>query len=127
MLLANSDAALNLLPKAIAEAQDAVRIDPKRSASYSFLAELQERNKDISSAEENYRKAVSVDPKSVSALLILGRFYARRNRPADAREGISIRYCDKSSRPYSACHARRALPKPGPKGSSPAGIAGHQG
>ena len=86
MLLANSDAALNLLPKAIAEAQDAVRIDPKRSASYSFLAELQERNKDISSAEENYRKAVSVDPKSVSALLILGKFYARQNRPADAQK-----------------------------------------
>src|SRR5690348_4569542 len=63
-LLANSDAALGLLPKAISEAQAAVRMDPKRSASYSFLAELQERNKDISSAEENYEKATSEDPKS---------------------------------------------------------------
>ena len=126
VLLANSDAALNLLPKAIAEAQDAVRIDPKRSASYSFLAELQERNKDISSRGRKLQKSRFRGPEICFGTSYPWQILCASESAGRRPEGFSIRYCDKSSRPYSARHARRALPEPGPQGSGPAGIAGHQ-
>jgi tetratricopeptide (TPR) repeat protein len=86
MLLSGADAALGNLPKAIAEALQGIQMDPNRSASYLFLAELQERNKDVASAEKNYQKAQSVDPKSAPAILAYGRFCARQNRLADAQK-----------------------------------------
>ena len=67
-------------------------MDPKRSASYSFLAELQERNKDISAAEQNYEKAVSMDPKSVPAILTSRQVLRPSESVGRRSEGISIRH-----------------------------------
>src|SRR5579864_7052325 len=84
MLLADTDAAQGDLPAAMRAAQQAIRMDPKRSASYLNLGEFQERNKDLPSAERNYQTAISVDPKSTSAVLAYGGFCERQKRFADA-------------------------------------------
>ena len=47
---------------------------PAASQSYLNVAVIQEKNKDLAAAEESYKKAVSLDPKSTSALMALGAF-----------------------------------------------------
>ena len=41
-------------------------MDPYRAGSYLNLALLQERNKEFASAEQNFRKSLALDPKSVN-------------------------------------------------------------
>ena len=86
-LLADADAPTDL-PKAVAEAQQAVAMDASRANSYLNLAMLQERNKDFAAAEQNFRKAISLDPKSTAAMVLLGRFYASQKRIPEAEKQL---------------------------------------
>jgi tetratricopeptide (TPR) repeat protein len=73
------------LATAIDEAKKAVAMDPTRSDSYLNLALLQERNKDLA-AEQNFQKAISLNPKSAGAVTALGRFYVAQKRFQDAEK-----------------------------------------
>ena len=68
---------------AIHEMQQAIAENPGRSESYLMLALLQQSTLP-DQAEENFKKAVAVDPKSLSAQLMLGGFYMSRNRQPEA-------------------------------------------
>ena len=68
---------------AIQEMQQAIAANPGRSESYLMLALLQQSALP-DQAEENFKKAVAVDPKSLSAQLMLGGFYVTRNRQTEA-------------------------------------------
>jgi len=50
------------------------------------LAAVQVNAKQIAEAEENFKKAVQLDPKSVPALLALGDFYLQQHRWSDAEQ-----------------------------------------
>jgi cellulose synthase operon protein C len=85
VLLSSADARAGSLPKAIQEAQKAILMDPGRSASYLNLALLQERDRD-SRAAESFHQALSLDPKSMDAILAFGDFCATQKKWADARK-----------------------------------------
>jgi cellulose synthase operon protein C len=83
---ANYYAALNNLPSAIQEAQQAITLAPGRSESYLLLALLQLRANQIDQAEANFKKAVETDPKAMNAQLALGGFYQGHNRLPEAEQ-----------------------------------------
>ncbi len=66
IVLSCADAS-DILPQALTEAQRAIDMDPTRAASYLNLANLQQRNKNVSGAEQNFQKAASIDPKLTPA------------------------------------------------------------
>ncbi len=73
--------------QALAEIQRALALDPNRAAFYDDLALLQEGNPaKTSSVEEELKKAVALDPKSVNAKLLLAGFYAHNSNWAEAEQ-----------------------------------------
>jgi tetratricopeptide (TPR) repeat protein len=73
--------------QALIEIQRAIELDPNRAAFHEDLALLQaaEPTK-ATSVEDELKKAVALDPKSVNAKLILSTFYARNNRLTEAEK-----------------------------------------
>jgi tetratricopeptide (TPR) repeat protein len=73
--------------QALTEMQRAIELDPRRAAFHEDLALLQSADTTkAADVEEELKKAVALDPKSVKAKLILAAFYARNNRLADAEK-----------------------------------------
>lgn len=73
--------------RALSEIRRAVQLAPKRSAFYDDLAMLQMQNpSQFADAESNLKKAITLDPKSVNAKLLLSNFYMSTNRPAQAEQ-----------------------------------------
>ena len=73
--------------QALIEMQRAIELDPKRAAFHEDLALLQSGDTTkAASVEDELKKAVALDPKSVNAKLILASFYVRNNRLADAEK-----------------------------------------
>lgn len=68
---------------AIAEMEKAIAIEPGRSDSYLTLGILQQKNNQAD-AENSFKKAIELDPKSASAQLMLGSYYQARGRWSDA-------------------------------------------
>ena len=67
--------------QALIEIQRAIELDPNRAAFHEDLALLQSADPTkAASVEDELKKAVALDPKSVNAKLILAAFYARNNR-----------------------------------------------
>jgi len=72
---------------ALTEMQRAIELDPKRAAFHEDLALLQSADATKSaSVEDELKKAVALDPKSVKAKLILAAFYVKNNRLSDAEK-----------------------------------------
>ena len=73
--------------QALIEIQRAIELDPNRAAFHEDLALLQaaEPTK-AASVEDELKKAVALDPKSVNAKLILAAFYAKNNRLTEAEK-----------------------------------------
>jgi tetratricopeptide (TPR) repeat protein len=88
-LLANIAARKGDRPEAIAQIQHAISLDPSKSNYHSMLGLLQLGDPATASAgEEDIRKAVSLDPKSVSPRLILASLLERKGDMAGAEENL---------------------------------------
>ena len=73
--------------QALIEIQRALQIDPDRAAFHEDLALLQSGDPSQSgSVEDELKKAVALDPKSVNAKLLLAEFYAKNSRWSDAEK-----------------------------------------
>jgi len=83
---ANLYSAEDNLGSAMQEAEKAIAADRNRSECYLDLAMLQDRAKLPDKAEINFKKAVELGPKAMSAQLALGAFYASRNRMPEAEQ-----------------------------------------
>ena len=83
---ANYYSAQNDLQDAIQEMQQAINLDHTRPEPYLVLALLQLRSNLPDATEATLKKALSVDPKSMNALLALGNFYQSHNRLLEAEQ-----------------------------------------
>jgi tetratricopeptide (TPR) repeat protein len=73
--------------QALIEMQRAIQLDPNRAAFHEDLALLQSADTTkAASVEDELKKAVALDPKSVKAKLILAAFYVKNNRLAEAEK-----------------------------------------
>ncbi len=72
---------------ALSEIRRALELDPGRAAYHDNLALLESGDSaSAASAEDEFKKAVTLDPGSVNAKLLLAAFYARKNRLAEAEK-----------------------------------------
>ena len=73
--------------QALIEIHRALELDPNRAAFHEDLALLQAGDPTrISSVEDELKKSVALDPKSVNAKLLLAAFYARDSRWPEAEK-----------------------------------------
>jgi tetratricopeptide (TPR) repeat protein len=73
--------------QALAEIGRALQLEPNRAAFHEDLGLLQSADPaKSSSVEDELKKAVALDAKSVNAKLLLASFYARNNRLQDAEQ-----------------------------------------
>lgn len=83
VLSANVQAALDKPDLAFSEMQKAIALDPKRALTWLDLAALQFRFQPAE-AEASYLKAISLDPQSHEAVMLLGNYYRNQKRWSDA-------------------------------------------
>jgi tetratricopeptide (TPR) repeat protein len=73
--------------EALAEIQKALELEPKRAAFHEDLALLQVGDPSkATSAEDELKESVKLDPKSVNAKLLLAAFYMRSGRWPEAEQ-----------------------------------------
>jgi len=72
------------LAESLKNAKKAVIVDPSSSNAHYMLALVQQRLGQLGSADEAYRKAVSLDPHNPVALNAYGSFLCDQGRHADA-------------------------------------------
>src|SRR5712692_1767910 len=80
VLLANVLAVLGKPDKALKEMQKAIQLDSTKPQLYLNLAAKQTRAKQFEAAEESYKKAIQLDPKSAPSVMLLCRFYGQQHR-----------------------------------------------
>ena len=85
-------------PKAIAAYQTAVSLNPQLFQAHEALGELLEGKKDLTSAEENYRKSLALDPRHMAGRTNLGRMLVEQGRLAEARKLWEGRTSDEDNR-----------------------------
>ena len=83
--LGNSLAGLKDLNGAVAQLEEAIRLDPTRAGSYTNLATLQLSAGKRKEAETAYLEAVAKAPESVTSLLALAQFYWLTSRLPEAQ------------------------------------------
>lgn len=86
MLLANAAAGSGDSVTAMAEADIAVRLAPDNASAYLTRGGLDIQYHDLAKAEQDYRKAASLDSKSVTSLTALADFYRSQSRWSDAEQ-----------------------------------------
>lgn len=86
VLLGNATAGLKDLDAAIKEFEEAIRLDPQQSATYTGLASLKASNGDPAAAERIFKQAISTDQQSISARLALAHFYWSHDRVGEAEQ-----------------------------------------
>lgn len=89
ILLANALAGLKDLDGAIAELEEAIQLQPDRSATYSNLGELEFGRGRRDAAEQAFKRAVELAPQSASSHLALGSFYWATARIPAAEQEIA--------------------------------------
>lgn len=62
--------------KARIEFKNVLQIDPKFSAGYFYLGQIEEKNKDLGKAMANYNKAVELDPTFIEPKVSIAKIYA---------------------------------------------------
>ena len=88
LLHANALAALKDPAGAVAEIEDALKIDPTESRVYLNLGAVRMTRGDVQEAEASFRKALSLDPSSVNAHLAFANFLWASRRPSEAENEI---------------------------------------
>jgi len=86
--MANALAGLKDLDAAVAQIEDALRVAPDRSGTYSNLGALELGRGKRDAAEVAFKKAVELQPESVPAHLALGNFYWLTDRRAEAEQSL---------------------------------------
>src|SRR5262245_49630256 len=75
VLLANSLAGLKDLDGAVSELEEAIQLNPDRSATYANLGQLELGRGNRDSAEQAFKRAVELAPKAAPSHLALASFY----------------------------------------------------
>ncbi len=75
ILVANALSGLKDLDGAVAQIEDALKLDPDRSATYSSLGQIELSRGKRDAAEKAFLKAVERAPRSAAPQLALGHFY----------------------------------------------------
>jgi tetratricopeptide (TPR) repeat protein len=75
VLLANALAGLKDLDGAVSELEEAIQLNPDRSATYANLGQLEFGRGNRDSAKQAFERAVELAPKSASSHMALGRFF----------------------------------------------------
>lgn len=75
ILFANALAGLKDLNAAVEEIEEAIKLDPDRSDSYTNLGVIEVTRGKREAAEQAFRKAIELDPRSTTALLALANFH----------------------------------------------------
>lgn len=88
ILLANALAGLKDLDGAVAQLEEAVRLNPDRSTTYTNLGQIQLERGRRDAAEQAFRRAVELAPKSGLARLSLANFYWMTARLPDAESEL---------------------------------------
>jgi len=86
VLLANSYAALEDVGESLREMQTVIGLAPDQPRVYLNMAYLQLNAKQATAAEQNFLKAIELDPKSIPARLAIGNFYQQQRRWKEAEE-----------------------------------------
>ena len=84
LLYANSMAALRDPEGAIAQIEEALKVNPNSSPAYVSLGAVQMQSGDAKEAEAAFRKAIDIDPASVDAKLALANFMWAAGRAPEA-------------------------------------------
>jgi tetratricopeptide (TPR) repeat protein len=88
LLHANALAALKDPDGAIAEIEEALKVDPNESRAFVNLGAVRMNSGDAAEAEAAFRKAITLDPSSANAHLAFANFLWSSRRPADAEDEI---------------------------------------
>ena len=89
ILAANSLARLKNVDAAVAQIEDALRVDPVRSSTYSTLGLIELGRGKRDAAEQAFRKAVELDGASVGPQMALANFYWSTGRLTAAEEAFN--------------------------------------
>jgi putative PEP-CTERM system TPR-repeat lipoprotein len=89
ILGANALAGLKDLDGAVAQVEDALRIDPTRSGTYSNLGVLELSRGKKDAAERAFSRAVELQPDSAAAHLALGNFRALTGQTQAAEQSLA--------------------------------------
>jgi len=84
IVLSSADAALGDSKAALQEAVEATRMSPGRTEVFTHLGLLYARGGDATKAEENLKKAKTLDSNGIAATMTLGEFYEQNRRWTDA-------------------------------------------
>jgi cellulose synthase operon protein C len=84
IILSSSDAALGDAKLSIQEASAATQMAPDHPGAFIHLGLLQARAGDTAHAEENLKKAKSLESTGITSFMTLGNFYEQQHRWADA-------------------------------------------
>jgi tetratricopeptide (TPR) repeat protein len=88
LIIANAQAGLKDLDGAVAQVEEALRIDPGRSDTYSHLGALELSRGRKEAAEAAFKKAIDLSPTSVEPRLALANFFWLTDRPAAAEQSL---------------------------------------
>ena len=90
ILLSNALAGQTNVDAAIAEAEEAIRVEPTRAGAYANLGELEVLAGAVSSPRKPaFKKAVELDPKAPATHLALVGFYWNTNRRPEAERELT--------------------------------------
>src|SRR5262245_4550863 len=88
LLHANALAALKDPDGAIAEIEDALKVNPNESRAFVNLGAVHMNGGDAAEAETSFRKAISLDPSAANAHLAFANFLWSSRRASEAEEEI---------------------------------------
>jgi putative PEP-CTERM system TPR-repeat lipoprotein len=86
ILLANALAGLKDLHGAIAQLEEAIKLSPERSQTYTNLGQLELSRGRREAAETAFRRAVELAPQAANARIALGNFLWATARPSEAEQ-----------------------------------------
>jgi len=89
VLLANALAGLKDLDGAVSELEEAIQLNPDRSATYANLGQLELGRGRREAAEQAFKRAVELAPTSAAPHLALGSFYWATSRLAEAEPELT--------------------------------------
>ena len=101
VLRANALAGLSRIDAAIEQVEQAITLEPK-AGLYTNLGTLQQLAGSAREAEASFRRAISLDPKSVTASLALANFQWSAGRMADAEAQFRHAYALDPAHPLVA-------------------------
>jgi tetratricopeptide (TPR) repeat protein len=89
ILLASALAGLKDLDAAVAEIEEAIRLDPTRGATYTNLGAFELRRGQEEAAERAFSKAIELDPRSTIGHLAIANFYWSAGRLKEAEASLA--------------------------------------